>query len=98
MIETFRVLALSTSHVTKEVGDTLDQVLGEGDRDNSGWAYWIVGSPWPYGWWIWAWLEAIDDLPECLRQCLAFAREQGCRYVLFDSDVEPIDQLPTFEW
>ena len=47
MIETFRVLALSTSHVTKEVGDTLDQVLGEGDRDNSGWAYWIVGSPWP---------------------------------------------------
>lgn len=98
-LETFKVLALSTAHVSREVGSVLDRML----RNNASlgtdhWSYWVVGSEWNYGWWIWADLDAIEELPDCLAKCLYLAREQGCKYVQFDCDVEPISELQTFEW
>jgi hypothetical protein len=100
MPEIFTVLALSTAHVTAEVGTKLDELFDEGVRDVDHWSYWIVGARWgDYGWWIWTGQEdGFNDLPKCLQDCINFARHEHCRYIQFDCDVSPIDQLPTYEW
>lgn len=99
MPTSFSVLELCTSHVTKDVGVALDERFRHGAIDMDSWTYHIVGSPWSeYGWWIWTEVEDDVGIPPCLRHCLRFAADLGHRWVQFDCDVEPIAELPTWEW
>jgi hypothetical protein len=36
--------------------------------------------------------------PQCMRDCLALARELGCDYIRFDRDAETAAGLPFYEW
>ena len=55
-----------------------------------------------YGWFVYVpdklELEEIQDTcPDDLYACLVFARENDCNWIMFDSDVEPIDELAVYE-
>ena len=38
------------------------------------------------------------DIPKDLKQCLIFAKNQNCQWIMFDSDAIGIDELPIYEW
>ena len=48
------------------------------------------------------WLVSVDTTgdtyPNDLHACMVLAESNGCDYILFDSDVEPIEDLPTYDW
>lgn len=99
-LNSFSVLVLSTAHLTPDIAAELDRHFRDGpSTDPDQWAYWIVGSPWSdYGWWIWAELEQLTELPWPLRDALKFAADRGHRFVQFDRDEPEIEELPTWEW
>lgn len=41
--------------------------------------------------------ERQRDLPKDMKDVLDFARENGCDYVMFDSDAAPLMNLPYYE-
>lgn len=105
-IETFTVVVLSTGHLTKEVAEGLDAII-EMRRDNTqhhldpeDWRYWVIAESWSeYGWWIWADIEdGISELPASLYDCLCFARESNCRWIMFDCDGPLEEGLTRYEW
>lgn len=82
-----KILVCSTGHVTRDEAEQLDRTgytRGE------------------YGW-----LIAIGDFPIVpeiepksagFTWIIAFAKGQGCAYVLFDRDAAPIGQAELYEW
>jgi hypothetical protein len=82
-----RMLAISTSHLPKRLGKSLDEIVGV-------WAQAIEG-----GWLIYVphtWEEYVYPLD--LLRVLDFARRHDCRWVHLHSDngIEP--SLPTWDW
>lgn len=61
----------------------------------------FAGGPTDYGWFAYAHDENCgegdDAIPEEMFACMTFARAQGCDYILFDCDAEPIEGLPVFD-
>lgn len=39
-----------------------------------------------------------DQIPMDLKRCIKFARKHGCNWILFDSDAEIVNELPTYRW
>lgn len=50
------------------------------------------------GWTINTSQEDAEEYPDDLKEVLLYAYHQGCEWVLLDSDVEPIQDLPVYEW
>lgn len=91
MIETHKLLVLSTGHLTSpETRATLD----------AGFDQWpCSGGRTAYGWFCYAHDENCGDtIPPDLWACMVFARTAGCQYILFDMDAEQIDALPWVEF
>lgn len=43
--------------------------------------------------------EGFDhEWPEDLKTLVQFARDRRCEWVMIDRDVEPLRELPTYEW
>lgn len=104
MADIFQVCVLSTAHVTEEVGRALDEIVAmrrgeQGALDNEDWRYWVIAERWSdYGWWVWADMEdGVSELPASLYDCLCYARENNCRWIMFDAD-GPIEELTVYEW
>lgn len=92
----FKYLDCSTSHISKQTMELLDQ--GEG----SGLSFMSV-APYKYG----AFVTVPDDaddaecvraMPNDLAKVLAFAHGRGCQVVRFDADGATYDELPSFSW
>ena len=104
MADTFMVVELSTGHLTEDVAKEMDRIVDQrragGWQDPDAWQYWIVAERWStYGWWMWAENEdGFDELPTCIQDCMRFARDKGCRWVLFDADVAPVEDLKVYDW
>lgn len=84
---THKMLELSTSHVTRETAWVLD---------TGKWCY-VKGD---YGWFVHV-PDPSDEseaMPDDLRWILAYAREVGCHWIMFDRDADPIDELPSYDW
>ena len=105
-LEIYRMLTLSTSHLTSETVNTLDAVING-----------LSTSPMPvcypkmdlyineaYGYFMHiADEDDIDDeaeekYPKDIKDVLAYARKHHCQWVMFDCDAEPVHELPTYEW
>lgn len=91
-MESRKLAMLCTAHVSKETGDMLTQTPPDKLP--------VVGGSFHYGWFMYAPEDAHDDrdLPADLAHVLAHVRAAGFDYVMFDCDVEPIAELPVFEW
>jgi len=103
--ETFTTVVLSTGHITKGTADALDEIVAmqaseKGQLDVEDWRYWLIASRWSsYGWWVWANVEdGRDNMPADLIACLDYAREHGCRWILFDCDGPLERDLTRYDW
>lgn len=89
-MEIYKIIVMSTVHITKESFDYLNggtfpisfinddgygKVIRITDRD----------------------LEDAD-YPTDLLSCMEFAKKNGCNYVRFDSDATMYNELPKYEW
>ena len=94
-MERLNMLALSTGHVTKDTAELMDNNTIDGvilyNKDNAGWFVYIP--------------EKCDfdelkgsDCPSDLYQCMKFARDNGCDWLMFDCGVDVIDDLPVYNW
>lgn len=97
-------LELSTCHITPNTAKKLDSMVESGEPI-------IVYDKEGYGWFIPVLNEYFDekedmsadvkaDIPEDLKTVFLFAKENGCRWIIFDADAEKYDNLPNFsdEW
>lgn len=92
-MERHNMLGLCTSHVDDETRVLLDNELIKGVTVYDKKFGWFI--PVPEG----LELEEIEETcPECLYKCFNFAEKNGFDWIMFDRDVEPIDDLPTYEW
>lgn len=91
-----RHLVISTSHIRPTTADLLDQwapmipesrPLGVAE---SGHGWFVLTDPLDD--------DALDMIPQDLRNAVAFARRQGCRWLLLDRDADCTDGLETFDW
>jgi hypothetical protein len=83
------LLFLSTGHLTWATC----RLLEETPLDSV--AYPACGGPIPYGFFLHAPEERVDDtIPDDLWACMEFAQAQGCSYIRFDCDESLIDALP----
>jgi hypothetical protein len=83
-----RYLDCSTAHLTEATMDALsaDQVEG------------VVAMPYPpYGVFVSIPDDEDVEIPEDLRQVLAFARANDCLLIRFDHDGDDVD-LPVYDW
>ncbi len=100
-IETRRFLVLSTAHLTKQtriwLGETIAARDGSGAGETHRWldcgAHCVLGYPHEHGWFIYAHdLEDVEQIepgitvPNDLRDCIRFARDHCCEWLMFDAD------------
>lgn len=96
-------LDLSNQHVTEATSFWLRQQglrAAQVQQDCDPFPLITMGAT-PYGWFIYVpTVEKLQeaDVPTDLRSVLEYARAKGFRYLLFDRDAEPIEELPTFDW
>jgi len=95
MIE--KMLTLSTAHVTADTAaqldDRLHQMLGTApficfQKDDYGWFVHVPAVPDP----------RHEQIPPDLNACMAMARAEGCTWLMFDRDADPVEGLPTYDW
>jgi len=92
----FNVLDISTGHMTKKDGETLQKYEAE-CKPFSG--YELRG----YGWLVYVgaimdnWSEA-PRMSGAFRNVLRVAKKLGCDYVRFDRDGKEYEELPQFNW
>lgn len=80
--EVSKMLALSTAHITEQ---TCNQFLATVGYEKG-----------EYGWFVYTNLSV--PIPDDLKACLEYARTIDCEWVMFDLDVDPLPQLPTYDW
>ena len=85
-----KMMELSTAHITEKTSQDLTHNFIN-----------ITSSCFENGWILYADTDACDhdeDFPEDLKKVIEYAAAQGCGWILLDSEVEPIKDLPTYEW
>lgn len=89
-MEKYNMLALSTGHVSGDTATLMDiDKCGLIIYEKEGYG-WFVHIPEPFD-------ENKESIPKDLYKCITLARKQGCDWIMFDCDVEPIDELPVYE-
>lgn len=89
-----KILTLSTAHIKPETATMLDN---EPNTDNLNLSVYNKAR---YGWFIYVDSvidDTLDHLPEDLKDCIAFAKEQECEWLCLDADGEEIEELNTYQ-
>lgn len=90
MIEITKMLALSTAHLTEQ---TCNSYLPgwEGPAYKKG----------EYGWFVPIFddcVESVEPAASDLKECMLKAIAEGCDWLMFDRDVDTIDDLKVYDW
>lgn len=93
------MLFLSTAHLRPETAKTMDADRGSYNIENhplNGVLYDCI----EFGYLVWSNADEVDvtTYPEEIAAAVRLAKQHGCHYIKYDCDVEPIDQLPKWEW
>lgn len=95
--ETHKILVASTAHITPEIAKAADD-------PNTAWGPAFVRNSIPYcqtGWMFYVPMHGtpeLRDTPTPLINLFQVAINQGCQWLMLDSDGPLLDELPTFEW
>jgi hypothetical protein len=88
----FKVLDLSTVHMTEEDAEKLNPCSGiqslSYELGEYGWLIYIGEMKENWG----------DEMSEAFMNALKEAKELGCDYVRFDRDGRTYEELPVFDW
>lgn len=84
-MEKHNMLALSTGHLTQKTICNMENFIAYEKGE--------------YGWFVYV-PEIMDtyEMPKDLDNCIQFARNNGCDWIMFDRDVETIDSLQIYDW
>ena len=85
-----KMLELSTMHLTYKTCTLMDG--GKFRIAEYPCGYFVYADPWQIK------HEDVSDYPKDLLACIKLALEYDCTYIIFDSDVEPIEDLPIYDW
>ena len=95
-MEIYRVLALSTGHVSQETA----QLMGQGAISKV-----IIYNKGDFGWFVHIPDKGMDfkeledsECPADLYRCMKYARDNNCDWLMFDRDVEANEDLPVYNW
>ena len=101
-MEIVKMLVLSTAHISAETNETLlgatDILAGGGNPQTNLPSFYAKGD---YGWVVYSrtYISDSDPIgPADLAEVMAFARGQGCDWIMLDQDGDTIADLPTFDW
>lgn len=106
-MEISKMLTLSTAHITKETADKLDFEYEDSTYDeycensicfNGGFSLYRKDC---FGWFIHIPHESMLDepiIPDDLRDCFIFAKNNGCDWLCLDADGLIEKSLKTYEW
>lgn len=98
MLETHKMLALSTGHLTLETAQWLNHKI-ELDGMKRPVCYDKSSGNESYGWFIPIVEGRVPaNIPLELQACMTLAHQQGCDWLMFDRDVDEVPHLPTYEW
>lgn len=98
MPEIDKMLSLSTAHITKATGDWLDEQSKLTANNEMELITYPKGE---YGWFIPLYKEMFEEqkiIPESLLLILGYAWGTGCQWIMFDNEIEEIDDLPKYVW
>ena len=101
-MEIYKMLVLSTGHITDETGRALEKRY-----DHDAWNVHVwqddfcIYDKEEFGWWI-----NLSDIteaelsscPEDFAACCRLAMQNDCEWLCLDCDGEVVDCLPTYEW
>ncbi len=91
-MESYKMLGLSTAHITKETADALIDLDGITSYEKADYG-WFVHVPERFD------LETSgSEVPEDLFKCLDFAIERDYAWIMFDNDIEATNELPVYKW
>lgn len=90
MLETQKILVLSTAHVAQEETEWLE----EATEDAEGLVIFGKGE---FGWFIHT-SCLLRELPENVERCLQLAEDTGHEWLCLDRDGDTTDLLPTYDW
>lgn len=94
-LEIVKMITLSTWHLTRESY----QKLFEDEIDGLASFQKVTTDGYEYG--VFAYICGYcgeDPLPKDIMECVEFARENECEWIMFDHDGVTTDELPTYEW
>lgn len=88
-MEEHKMLALSTGHLTEKTCNMLGNIEGIIGYNKGG-----------YGWFVYVpeYLNELGHIPADIYACLKLALEGKYDWIMFDRDVEVINELPVYEW
>jgi hypothetical protein len=91
-LEIHKMLCAATNNVNEHTADMLtinhESVPVTYEKGNYGWFVYVPATH----------DEMPEECPEELSAILKFAREQGCCWIMFDRDCDPLPGFPEFDW
>jgi hypothetical protein len=94
-----QMLVLSTSHLPEQYGSVFRGVNPLGSADG------VIAHKLTYGFLMWVPDDPVEssgamteEVPPEILAVQIYARSLRCDYVMFDSDGDTVDDLPTWEW
>ena len=89
----YKYLDLSKAHITPETDEFLRK---EAHKDFAE----VIVYEKEYGYFVCVPPDGFDcyNIPDDLRNCIEFAKENDCNWIIIDRDAEIIDELKTYEW
>ena len=92
-MEISKILTISTAHITEETARLLDLE----PKNNDMWL--TVYNKSNFGWFMYVHKDLDDrNIPDDLRKCLEFAKENDCDWLCLDCDADIVDGLDEYEW
>ena len=89
MPETVTMLMLCTAHVTSATAYKLDRSDLEYPtyvKEEYGWIVPVLDE------------EYCTEVPADLGRCIDYAEKLGCKWIMFDRDVDRVSDLPEYQW
>ena len=108
MSNTYKMLGLSTAHLTNETCKKIDEycdICVRNQKHEDGYNETdidiIAYSKGEYGWFVLVcgWDDDPDaNIPEDLKDCLEFASRHGYDWIMFDPEEDEVGELSTYHW
>ena len=96
-MEISKMLTISTAHIHPYHVSFLDDEVRYGKTSL------IVYEKSEYGWFVYTgeimfeeWRQS--EIPSSIKDCMMFARNNGCQWLCLDRDGGIVDALPEYEW
>lgn len=96
-MEISKMVTLSLGHISKETSEWLSnqEEIVSYEKESYGWFIYIPPKDSEI---LQEYLSNKDDIPEDMNRLIKIAAEQDCVWICLDNSVQPILELPVYNW